>query len=107
MPIVEYKLHKFGKNLVVPEFIDDGGYWRNPADNTMVGWVLPEAEREFYVPDTLTELTREAFVARIVAMHADNPFLVEQGDPAATPVDMTDAEVQTMAGTWYDDFHAG
>ena len=37
MPVVEYKLHKVGKNAKrAPEWVDDGGYWQNPADNTMV-----------------------------------------------------------------------
>lgn len=107
MPVVEYKLHKVGRNsLRAPEFIDDGGYWANSADNTMVGWVLPEADREFYVPDTLTELSRADFITRLTTMHAANAFQNDPAEEGGEPTDMTEAEVQTMAGDWYDSFHA-
>jgi hypothetical protein len=105
MPIVEYKLHKVGKNaLRAPEWVDDGGYWQNPADNTMVGWVPAEADREYYVPDTVSELTRDQFITRLTTMHAANAF--SQPSEGGEPTDMTEAEVQTMAGDWYDSFHA-
>lgn len=107
MPVVEYKLHKVSKNgLRAPDFIDDGGYWSNPADNTMVGWVLPEADREYYVPDTITELSRADFITRLKTMHAANAFQNEAANPGEDATDMTEAEVETMAGDWYDSFHA-
>ena len=108
MPVVEYKLHLVGRNAKrAPEWVDDGGYWQNPADSTMVGWVLPESDREFYVPDTVTELSRAEFIARSQAIHAATPMTkMNEADPMADPIVMTDAEVVTEAGTWYDSFHA-
>jgi hypothetical protein len=106
MPVVEYKLHKFGKSLIVPEWMEDGGYWSNPADNTMVGWVLPESEREYYVPDTLTELSRADFITRLKTMHSVNAFQNMSDNPGDEPTNMTETEVETMAGNWYDNFHA-
>ena len=107
MPVVEYKLHKVGKNAQrAPEWVDDGGYWQNPADNTMVGWVLPESDREFYVPDTVTELSRAEFIARSQAIHAAAPMTKMNNDLSLDPVVMTDAEVVTEAGTWYDSFYS-
>ena len=48
MAVVEYKLHKVGKNAMrAPDWVEDGGYWLNPADHTMVGWVANEADREY------------------------------------------------------------
>lgn len=107
MAVVEYKLHKVGKNAMrAPDWVEDGGYWLNPADHTMVGWTPDEADREYYVPDTVTELSRADFITRLKAMHAANAFQNESGDPDAEPTAMTEAEVETMAGNWYDSFHA-
>lgn len=104
MPIVEYKLHKVGKNAMrAPEWVDDGGYWQNPADKTLVGWVLAEADRDYYIPDTVTELSKSDFVTRLQTIHADAPYT--KGDPGEK-TNMTNEEVATMAGEWYDNFHA-
>ena len=106
MAVVEYKLHKVGKNAMrAPDWVEDGGYWLNPADHTMVGWVANEADREYYVPDTVVELTRAEFIARLKTMHAANAF-TNESEPGAEPTAMTEAEVETMAGNWYDSFHA-
>lgn len=111
MPVVEYKLHKLdarSNSMTVPIWIDDGGYWKHPTDHTMVGWVLPESEREWYLPDTLTELNRADFITRMKAIHAIEPMYteVEYTDPPTEPRVMTEAEVETLAGDWFDNFHS-
>jgi len=107
MAVVEYKMHKFSKRGAgAPRWVEDGGYWQNPADHTLVGWVPDEADREYYVPDTVVELTRADFIARLKGMHAANPFTNMGEEPGAEPTTMTEAEVETMAGNWYDSFHA-
>lgn len=107
MPVVEYKLHKVGRNAQrAPEWVDDGGYWLNPADNTLVGWVLPESDREYYVPDTVVELSRVDFIARVQSMHVVSPMSNSNEDPEVEPVAMTQEEVAAVAGDWYDSFHA-
>lgn len=108
MPVVEYKHHinHMGK-IEVPGWVADRGYWHNSADNTYLGWVKPASEREYYVPDGITELTKEECVTRVLAMHAANPMEdFDAADPTADPVAMTDAEVTTMVETWYDDIVA-
>ena len=108
MAIVEYKLQKVGKNaLRAPDWVEDGGYWRNPADKTLIGWVPEEADREYYVPDTVVSLTRDEFIQRLKGMHAASPFVKNDGDPVVhEPVNMTEEEVVAMAGQWFDNFHA-
>jgi hypothetical protein len=39
-------------------------------------------------------------------MHAANAFQNEAANPGEEATDMTEAEVETMAGDWYDSFHA-
>lgn len=108
MPVVEYKMHVVTNKggATAPLWVDDGGYHTSPIDKTKVGWVLPEANREYYVPDTVVELSKSEFVARQLAIHAVQPFLTitdENGDPVEEH-EMTDAEVTTEMETWYDSF---
>jgi hypothetical protein len=105
MPVAEYKMHKQGHRRLVPDFIDDRGHWFNPVDHTYIGWV--EENPDHYVPDTIVFLTKDQFVARALAIHADSPFRkqteempIPDGDP------LTEEEVILMAGTWYDEFVA-
>lgn len=106
MAIIEYKLHRVGrKALRAPEWVEDGGYWPNPTDHTLVGWVLDEADREYYIPDTVTYLTRESFIARIRTIHEAESYY--KGEPTENNQEvMTLEEVETWAGDWFDNFHS-
>jgi len=103
--IVEYKLHKVkarSDSKKTPIWIDDGGYWYNPADNTYVGYIRDDVE--YYVPNSLTVFTQDTFRARLLAMHAASPFTkgVEEPDNLESePENMTDAEVTTLADEWW------
>ena len=110
MPVVEYKMHVINNKggATAPLWVDDGGYHTSPIDKTKVGWVLADSDREYYVPDTVTELSKSDFVTRQLAIHAVEPFQNQPQDSdgldAGDPVDMTDAEVTTEMGSWYDTF---
>lgn len=103
--IVEYKLHKVRARSdakKTPIWIDDGGYWYNPADHTYVGYVRDNVEH--YIPDSLTVFTQDTFRTRLLTMHATNPFSKEDPENIeADPVNMTDEEVTTMANEWWAD----
>jgi len=107
MPVVEYKLHRIdGANptKVIPPFIEDGGHW--PKDNgTLVGWTVPSAQRDWYVPSTLVELDKAAVVTRLLAMHSVSPFLI--GDVIEDGEEMTTDQVTAFAETWYDSYTSG
>lgn len=105
MPVVEYKfqISETGKN-VIPGYIEDRGHWYNPADFTFVGWVKAEADREYWVPDTIEELTKSEMVTRVLGMHAANPMMAVDSDGTETDTQMTDSEVTTMVENWYDSF---
>ena len=109
MPVVEYKLHRVegsNQSKVIPPFIEDGGYWGKP-DGTLLGWTVPSASRDWYVPSTLVELDKAAVVTRLLAMHGVSAFIVQNDDPSADPVDMSTDQVTTMAQTWYDNYTSG
>lgn len=105
MPVIEYKfiINDAGK-MQIPGYVENRGHWYNPADHTYLGWVKPESEREFWVPDTIEEKTKAECVTRALAMHAANPIMAdtEDGSPSETP--MTDAEVTADVEAWYDAF---
>lgn len=103
MVLVEYKLHKVGKNAKkAPDFIIDGGYWSSPIDNTMVGLVEAEADRDYYIPDSIIPLSRGEFLARQTAIHASVPIVSVDDEGNETP--LTEAQVAEQAGAWYDSF---
>jgi hypothetical protein len=110
MPVVEYKLEVINNKggATAPLWVDDGGYHSSPIDKTKVGWVLPEVDREYYVPDTVTELSKSEFVTRQLAIHAVQPFMNDseptEDDEDNDPTEMTNAEVTTEMESWYDSF---
>lgn len=107
MPVIEYKftINANGR-LEVPGYVLDRGHWHSPIDRTLVGWCKPESEREYWVPDTIVELSKADLVTRVLGIHAVTPFLNVSNDPDVEDPPMTEAEVTTMVETWYDTFVA-
>jgi FMN-dependent NADH-azoreductase len=105
MPVIEYKfqISETGRN-VIPGYVEDRGHWYNPADHTYVGWVKAEADREYWVPDTIEELTKAEMVTRVLGMHATNPMMAMDSEGVVTETPMTNDEVTTMVEAWYDAF---
>ena len=91
--IVESKLHSSPKGMKCPDFIDNGGYWPNPDDHTMIGTIPSDAE--YHVPDTILILTAEELEARQLIIHANNPMYNIEEER-----NMTDAEVKTAISHW-------
>ena len=107
MAVIEYMLVKDAHRRQVPEFVGDRGHWMSPIDNSFVGWV--DDVRDYYVPDTIVTLTKEAFVTRQLAIHAHSPMTkpaAEGAGPMGERVNMTNEEVTAQAQSWYDDFVA-
>ena len=114
MAVVEYKMHIVGNKgqRTTPNWVREGGQLGNPADHSFVGWVVENAE--YYVPDTLTTLTKAALVTRQLGIHAVTPERIYTGDIAEDVIaqqedaanwrDKTDAEVTADTETWYDDY---
>jgi hypothetical protein len=64
MKIVEYKKHKINGQIDTPEFIEFGGFFFNPTNNTYIGVISEDDDREYYVPDSLNVLTKEELIDR-------------------------------------------
>ena len=95
MTVVEYMPHRDPgtRQLVAPYFIDDGGHF--PAhDGSMVGILAVGC----YAPDTLTVLLDAAALrGRLLAMHAQTPFIDRDG--AA----LDQAAVEAIADAWWSE----
>ena len=96
--IIEYKMHMTAGGMRTPEWVEDGGYFLDTSENTMVGWSPDEADREYYIPDTVTELTATELETKVLAQHTANKYQKTNDD--GTTSDMTNAEVKTMVSDW-------
>ena len=107
MPVVEYKMHVVTNKggTTAPLWVDDGGYHTSPIDKTKVGWALPESEREYYVPDTVTELSKQDFIDRQLGIHAVQPMMgMRDSDGEEVEYALDSDGVSSEAGSWYDTF---
>ena len=107
MPVVEYKMHAVTNKggMSAPLWVSDGGYHVSPIDHTKVGWVKPESSREYYVPDTVIELSKTDFINRQLNIHAKHPIGgTRDSDGEIVNIDYDSDQVTSMMGTWYDDF---
>jgi hypothetical protein len=102
MAIVEYmfNIDDNGKRFI-PGFIDNRGHWYDSATETYIGWV--KDSRDFYVPDSLTTLSKEDLVQRQLSIHAVTP-MQKRSEESMDSTNMTDAEVRTLVENWYDNF---
>jgi len=103
MAVVEYmfNLSEDGKKIV-PPYIKDVGHWHNSSDETYIGWV--DDSRDYWVPDTIDSLTKTEFINRQLDIHTNVAQYLNEDDPDVEPTAMSNAEVTTYFGTWYDDF---
>jgi hypothetical protein len=96
MAILEYKLQAGPHGMHCPDWVENGGYFYNPTDFTMVGWSRDNAE--WYTPDTVVVMTPEELETRQVNMHNANPMqkMTESGEMES----MTEEEVREQVQSW-------
>jgi hypothetical protein len=97
--ILEYKMHMTAGGMKNPEWIDDGGYYAK-SDHTLIGWSPDEADREYYIPDTVTELTAAQLETRVLGMHSANAFTKPGAEPGEDEEEMTTDEVKAEVAAW-------
>jgi hypothetical protein len=92
MAILEYKLQAGAGGMRCPDWVEDGGYFSNPDDFSMIGWARDNPE--WYTPDTVVKLTAPELEARQLAIHALHPMKNREGDA------LTIDEVKVMVADW-------
>lgn len=73
MAFYEYKNHRIGKDSLKPDFID----FPLPLEmdnGTNIAYIPNEEERNYYVPDTLVEVTIDQIKDRALMIHNIKPF---------------------------------
>lgn len=69
MIIIEYKMNiEPDGTLVHPGWVHSSGWFFNPSDNTYIGTALEEADRNYYLPDSVTELTVDTLKSRVQSL---------------------------------------
>ena len=98
MIYLEYLLDMTDDGMRCPPWVDDGGYWVNSADFTMIG--ATRSNPEFHIPQTVNRLTASELETRQVAIHNANAMMKEGATPADADVEMTEAEVRADIQAW-------
>ena len=98
MIYLEYLLDAGEGGMRCPSWVDDGGYWSNSANHTMIG--ATRSNPEFHIPSTVNRLTAAELETRQVAIHNANPMMKDGETPADAMVEMTEAEVRKVIQNW-------
>ena len=97
MIYLEYLLDAGEGGMRCPSWVDDGGYWSNLANHTMIG--ATRSNHEFHIPSTVNRLTAAELETRQVAIHNANP-MQRRNDADDDWQDMTEAEVRKVIQNW-------
>lgn len=98
--IIEYMLVREMDRKRAPSWVEDGGYFTDPDNKTLVGWSPDLADRDYYVPDTVVELTRAGLIARVQDINSRYPG--QKPDENGDMVPVTDADIAAMVDAWCD-----
>lgn len=85
MAVIKYTLDSGS----VPSYISDGGYFPNPADNTLIG---------IGSGGGTTIASKSDLNTYVLSLHASIPY--GKYDNAGNVSDMTDSEVTTWVNNW-------
>jgi hypothetical protein len=98
--ILEYMLIREAGKKLAPSWVEDGGYFPDPDNKTLIGWSPDLADRDYYVPDSVIELNRAGLIARVQDINTRYPGQKPGENGEMVPV--TDADISTMVSTWCD-----
>lgn len=92
--ICEYMFIREAGKKVAPSWIADGGYFQDPDDFTLIGWTPDLGVRDWYVPDTVIELSPATLKTRVLGIHARYPMQDAEGATLST------ADVEALVDAW-------
>lgn len=103
---LKYKLHRTPNGNTTPPWVENPGHFPDPDDNTYIGYTPNEADREYWVPDTVTNYTQSELVDYVLDLHSRYPMLNDPADgsgiidPDNPPSAMTNDEVTEFVNAW-------
>ena len=98
--ILEYMLVREMGSKRAPSWVEDGGYFMDPDNNTLIGWSPDMANRDYYVPDSVVELNRASLIARVLDINTRYPTMELDEDGSSVPA--TDEELTATVNAWCD-----
>jgi hypothetical protein len=93
--VFEYRLHMTKRGVDHPDWIIDGGYFWD--GQTYVAVI--ESNRNYYVPDTLIELSKRDLLDRLIRIQHDESITEQQVGADSQP--LTDDELSDFVDTWW------
>ena len=87
-------LVKEGKDIKAPSWVEDGGYFLDNDNKTLVGWTPNLQDRDYYVPDSVVILTRASLFARQKSIVQRYPVVKEDGTL------LSEQEIETIINNW-------
>ena len=96
--VIEYKKHLTPSGLVNPPWLIAGDLFYDSVSKTYIGLVLDEENRDYYIPDTVTYLSKQQFKDRLAPLHEIQPFRIK---PNGAP-DRIDATLDEFVNYWWD-----
>lgn len=96
MKIVEYKLNLINGVSRDPEWVIKGKYFYDQDAKTFIGFVLDEADRDYYIPDSVVTLDRDQLVQRCLNIHSRHPYTQTVGDDSMNIVELAEKDIPAM-----------
>lgn len=90
-------MHKTKEGIQTPEWVEDGDYFYHPETKTYC--MIVDADRNYYIPDTLTELSKADLIARVQEI---NPLVPIQIRTDEGKVALADEDVHEFVELWWD-----
>jgi len=101
---LKYKLHRTHMGNTTPPWVENPGHFFDPDNKTYIGYTPDEADRAYWVPDTVTNYTQSELVTYVLDLHSRHPISQVIEDPSSAPSEtpraMTNDEVTAFVNAW-------
>jgi hypothetical protein len=98
--VIEYKMHKSGDETSTPDWVLNGG-WFLDSRNTYIGVISHKNDRNYYVPETVREVTKAELLTRLLIIQDSSPELHKAFVSIEGPLDSS--EIESYVNEWWVD----
>jgi hypothetical protein len=94
--VFEYMMHRTKNGIQTPEWVVDGDWFYHPENKTYL--MIVDEDRNYYIPDSLTELSKDDVISRIIEINSITPIRIrtEEGK-----VDLQDSDIESYVDDWW------
>lgn len=91
-------MHKTKEGIQTPEWVENGDHFYHPENKTFC--MVVDADRNYYIPDSLVELTKEDLVIRITEINATVPIRIRTENGK---VDLDNDNIESYVNDWWEE----